>query len=113
MYQQVFNMRTNQMQCIPEFCVYSEELKDLINNPAVLSHTILMDIDPSVLADESSRDYIANAMLNRERMGKVINQYKSYAGGFKENENGEYSKYIDNGIIQSLAATKEENARRI
>jgi len=112
-YEQVFNNRTQQMQYIPKYKIYSEELKELIN-PNILQHTILMDINPEMLKNEYYADYIANQMLSQERMSKVIKQYQSYAGGISLDENGQVrGRYVDDGIIQTLNATREENSRRV
>lgn len=113
LYEQVFNDATQQIQYIPKFNIYSEELKSLVNSN-ILRHTILMDINPELLKNQYYADYIANQMLSQERMKKVVGEYENYAGGISFDENGGITgKYVDKGIIRTLSATKEERNRMI
>lgn len=111
-YEQVYNSRTNQMQCIPKFTIYADELKDLLHSQ-ILSCPVLIDMDPNLLKNQECLQYIANNMLNKERMQKVINQYKGYAGILEVDSNFRYDKKIDMGIIETKTKTKEEYDRML
>lgn len=111
LYEQVFNDATQQIQYIPKFNIYSEELRSLVDSN-ILQHTILMDINPEILKNQYYADYIANQMLSQERMKKVVGEYENYAGGISFDENGAVTgRYVDKGIIRTLNATKEERNR--
>ncbi|MCI8352207.1 MAG: hypothetical protein HFJ58_01040 [Clostridia bacterium] len=113
-YEQVFNNRTGEIQNIPKYNIYAEELKELVH-PSILNHTVMIDIDYSMLEDQNVANYVVNHMLNKERMGKIIHEYKNYVGGLQKNEEGkpELEKIVDLGIVEALTATEEERNKML
>lgn len=111
-YESVFNEKTHQFQAIPKYKIMSEELKQIVN-PDLLNHTVLIDIDPSLLQNPNVCDFIANSLLSAKRMEKVVNEYGNYAGTFELNSQGKFEKKIDLGIINTLNDTKANNARKV
>ena len=109
-FEQILNHRTGELQNIPKYCVCSPELRDLTGSDM---KTILMDFDSSYLQNPDYQNYIVNTLLAPERMSKIIGQYESYAGGITIDESGNIDgKYIDNGIINGLTASRQENFAR-
>lgn len=107
-FEQVYNRRINEMQSIPKFHVISIETDGNIRGG-----DILIDLSPKQLEDARFADYVANSLLGTKRMDKIINEYGNYAGCIRTDENGAFKKFKDQGIIDTLNASKEENARRV
>lgn len=109
-FEQVLNYRTGELQNIAKYGVCSPEIKQLTGSDM---KTILMDLDSNFLQNPDYQNYIVNTLLAPERMPKIIGQYESYAGGITLDESGNIEgKYIDNGIINGLTASRQENFAR-
>ena len=109
-FEQVLNHRTGELQNIAKYCVSSPEFKQLTGYDM---RTILMDFNSSFLQNPDYKNYIVNTLLAPERMGKIISQYENYAGGITLDESGNIAgKYIDQGIINGLTASRRENFAR-
>lgn len=108
-YQSIFNRETGKMEAIPMFQVSTDEIKNLTRSE-MAKQTMLIDIQPQILENAEYAHYIANELLSDNRVGKIMGQYKNYAGGIYKQSNGEIRRYIKKGIIDTLTATKEENA---
>lgn len=86
-YEQVFNEASHQFQNIPRYMVSCNELSEICGE-GTLAKQILMDINADTLKDPYYADYIANNILNGNRMEKVINEYHGYAGTILTDKNG-------------------------
>ena len=105
-YQQVFNNRTNELQLIPRFTISSPELRNFVNGDFA---PVLIDIDKEILNTLEGAEWVANGLLSSERLEKVFNQYRGYAGGLTVDQNGQITgKYVDQGIIDGIKISKEQ-----
>ena len=110
LYEQVLNHRTGELQNIAKYSVYSPEMQQLTGSDI---ETILIDLDSKLLQDSNYSNYVVNTLLSPERISKIVNQYENYAGGISVNESGEITgKFVDNGIIKGLTASRQENFQR-
>lgn len=112
LYKPVLNHNTGEMQYIPEFRIADNALA---NSKTIHGSTmaIYMDIDPSLLKDETYNHYIADILLAPQRIAEIIDENQHYVGGMSIGEEGQIlGCYSDQGIIEGLKANARENAQR-
>ena len=105
------------VKSIPVFNVYSEELKHLSSNRNTYKGTrMLIDIDPSELQNSEFVEYLANNLLNKDRMEKIVTSCYNYAGKIQKSvTQGKttYKKWIDTSIIDHLNLSKEIRSQEL
>lgn len=102
---------------IPVFNVYSEELKQLSSNRNTYNGTrMLIDINPSDLQNSEFVEYLANNLLNKDRMEKIVTSCYNYAGKIQKSvTQGKitYKKWIDTSVIDHLSLSKEIRSQEL
>lgn len=116
MYEQIWSDYENEMKCIPKFLVYSEELKKMSSYKDLYMGTdILIDINPSDLQNPEFAEYLANNVLYKEIMPKIVEEYCSYAGIVEKTLDDEgrvsFDRKMDITIINSLNIIKDEKTK--
>jgi len=118
LYEQVWSEYERRVKYIPKFLVESEELKELsTNKKAYLGTEMVIDIDPSDLQNSEFAEYIANNILNKERMEKIVTKYCNYAGLVEKRFDNEgkttFKKWIDTSVIDNLSLNKQKRKEMI
>lgn len=107
LYEQVYSAKDNVMKCIPKYIITANEITDIIPH-SLGSQQMLMEIDIKLLNNPYYADYIANNLLNKERMPKIIQEYANYVGGINIYPDGRAKKGIDPSVINALKLSNEE-----
>lgn len=107
LYEQVYSAKDNVMKCIPKYLISANEITDIIPH-SLGTQQMLMEIDIELLNNSYYADYIANNLLNKERMPKIIQEYANYVGGINIYPDGRAEKGIDPSVINALKLSNEE-----
>lgn len=110
LYEQVYSAKDNIMKCIPKYLIGANEITDIIPHSLGVQQ-MLMEIDIELLNNPYYADYIANNLLNKERMPKIIREYANYVGGINIYPDGRAEKGIDPSVINALKLSNEEKKR--
>jgi len=105
----VFNAKTGEMQYTYEYTIEDKALANAKTIHGASFATILMDIDANLLKDPTYNYYIADILLEPERITEIIDSNEHYAGGLNIGDKGQILGYhCDDGVIQGLNASRNE-----
>ena len=113
LYEQVWSEYEKTVKSIPVFNVYSEELRELSPNKNTYMGTrILIDMDPTNLRDSEFVEYLANNVLNKDRMEKIVTSCYNYAGLIEKRVDNEgrvtFRKDLDTSVIDNLNLSEQK-----